>query len=57
MLDLTGNQVTDSGALDPGRGSQRAGKQLLLELAKNPISLAIQNTLRERFASRAHVWG
>src|SRR5262249_34890604 len=56
MLDLSANQVTDTGARALA-GSPQAGKLGLLELAKNPISLAMQNALRERFASRSGVWG
>jgi uncharacterized protein (TIGR02996 family) len=56
MLDLTGNQIGDIGARALA-ASPHAGGLAWLELAKNPITTAGLNVLRERFASRVHVWG
>jgi uncharacterized protein (TIGR02996 family) len=51
LLDLTGNQVTDTGA-SALIESPRAAALGWLELAKNPISMAMQCILRDRFAAR-----
>jgi hypothetical protein len=56
MLDLTGNRISDTGALALAASPHAAGLAWL-ELAKNPISPAGLNVLRERFAGRVHVWG
>jgi uncharacterized protein (TIGR02996 family) len=56
LLDLQGNQISDPGALALARSSG-AANLIWLDLGKNPIGQGAQAVLRERFASRVHVWG
>jgi uncharacterized protein (TIGR02996 family) len=56
LLDLQSNQVGDAGALALA-GSPHAEQLTWLDLAKNPIGAGAQAVLRERFATRVHVWG
>lgn len=52
LLDLSGNQINDSGAMAL-IGSPHVSPLAWLELAKNPITIPVQNALREWHARRA----
>jgi len=52
LLDLSSNQINDAGALAV-IGSPHVSAQAWLELSKNPITIPVQNALREWHARRA----
>jgi uncharacterized protein (TIGR02996 family) len=54
LLDLQRNRIGDEGARALV-ASPHAGARTWFELGKNPISLAVKDALRTRFAGRIHV--
>jgi len=55
LLDLQRNRIGDEGARAL-LASPHAGAHSWFDLGKNPISAAVKDALRTRFAGRIHVW-